>query len=64
MSWEVLYGVGAALLAIALIWGVYRSATRNRRNDAVTEKAVHEEYAHPDRYKQTQDEFRKEVRPS
>lgn len=39
-SWETLWGVGLAILAIGLAWGMFRYYTRNRSNDRVTEKAT------------------------
>lgn len=50
---EVFYGIGAAILAIALIWGVIAYRTRNRSLDGVTECATR------DLYKQTEEEERR-----
>lgn len=61
---ELLYGVGALLLAAALVWGIVQYRTRNKANDALTEAATREEYDHPDTYEQEQDDFKKKVRPS
>lgn len=63
-SWEVLYVLGALLVGGAIAYGAIRYYTRNRRNDAITEQATREEYQHPERYDRTEDEFRKQVRPS
>ena len=61
---EWLYGVGALVLLIALVWGITQYKTRNKANDPLTEAATREEYDHPDTYEQEQDEFKKQVRPS
>ena len=63
-SWEVLFILGAMLLGAAIAYGAFRYYTRDRRNDAITEQATREEYRHPERYDRTEDEFRKQVRPS
>ncbi len=64
LSWELLYAVGAALLGAAIIFGLVRYYRRDRRNDAVTEAATHEEYQHPDRYDRSEDAFRDKARPT
>ncbi|MDO8411110.1 MAG: hypothetical protein Q7S93_13735 [Phenylobacterium sp.] len=64
LSWELLYPVGAALLGLAIVFGLLRYYRRDRRNDAVTEAATREEYQHPERYERTEDEFRDKVRPT
>ena len=61
---ELLYGLGALVLLIALVWGITQYKSRNRANDAVTEAATRDEYDHPDTYEKDEDEFRKQVRPS
>ena len=61
---ELLYGLGALVLLAALVWGFTQYKTRNKANDPVTEAATREEYDHPDRYQEEQDEFKKQVRPS
>ena len=62
--YELLYGVGALVLMIALVWGITQYKTRNKANDAVTEAATRAEYDHPETYEQEQDKFEKQVRPS
>lgn len=54
---EIAYGAGAAVLLAAMVWGVLRDKSRNKRNDALTEAATREQYEHPERYQQTQKEF-------
>ena len=61
---ELLYGLGALVLLIALVWGITQYKTRNKANDPLTEAATREEYDHPETYEQEQDEFKKQVRPS
>ena len=46
LSWEMLYVVGAALLALGIVYGLVSYYTRNRRNDALTEDATREQYDH------------------
>lgn len=50
LSWEFLWGVGIAVLALAIAWGAWRNATRNRANDRVTEEATRREYEDPEKY--------------
>lgn len=64
VPWEVLYGVGALVLVLALAWGTMQSRKRNRANDRVTEAATRESYEHPEAYKQEKKEFEKHVKPS
>ena len=61
---EILYGVGALILLAALVWGVIQYKTRNKANDPITEAATREEYDHPDRYPEEEEEFREQIRPS
>jgi len=44
MAPEVLYGVGAVLLALGIGWAVMRDKFRNKANDKVTEQAAREIY--------------------
>ena len=46
LSWEMLYVVGAALLALGIVYGLVSYYTRNRQNDSVTEDATREQYDH------------------
>jgi hypothetical protein len=61
---ELLYGLGALVLLIALVWGITQYKSRNKANDPLTEAATREEYDHPDTYQQKEDDFRDQVRPS
>lgn len=54
MGYELLYGIGAVLLALAFVYGIWRNKTRDKRKDAITEAAVKEQYEHPERYQRTQ----------
>jgi len=63
MSWEILFGVGALVLAGALVYGVWRNQTRNRANDAVTESATREEYDRPETYPEVRGELERRVKP-
>lgn len=64
LSWELLYGLGALFIALAIAYGLMRNRGRNKANDAITEQATLEEYQHPERYERTEEEFRERVRPS
>jgi hypothetical protein len=48
-SYEILYGLGALVLALAIAWGFIQYRRRNRAMDKVTEEATREEYDHPER---------------
>jgi hypothetical protein len=61
---ELLYGVGALVLLIALVWGITQYKSRNKANDALTEAATRDEYDHPDTYQKDEDAFRDQVRRS
>lgn len=50
MSWETAFPIGVAILALALAYGLYRYATRNRANDRITEEAARELREDPDAY--------------
>lgn len=47
---EMLWGVGALLLLVALIYGVIQYRTRNRANDPVSERATKALYDDMDGY--------------
>lgn len=47
---DVLFPIGALLLAIALIYGMMQYRTRNRGNDAVAQRIVKERYENPSRW--------------
>lgn len=38
----LIYELGALMLLVGLAWAAYRYHTRNRRNDRLTDAAVHE----------------------
>lgn len=50
MQPEVLYGLGALILVIALYMGVRMNRTRNKANDKVTDAAVKASYRDPEGY--------------
>jgi uncharacterized membrane-anchored protein YhcB (DUF1043 family) len=56
MAPELLYGIGALLLLIALIWGVSRARLKSRTAEAISEEATRELYQEPERF----DEQRRE----
>jgi hypothetical protein len=39
-SWELLWGVGLAALAVAIAWGTLSYRSRNRANDPVSDEAA------------------------
>jgi hypothetical protein len=47
---ELLYGIGALALLVALIWGTRQYNRRNKANDAVTEQATRDLYRDPEHY--------------
>ena len=51
MAPELLYGVGALLLLIALIWGVSRGRLKSRTAEAVSEEGTREIYQEPEELK-------------
>ena len=59
MAPELLYGVGALLLLIALIWGVSRGRLKSRTAEAVSEEGTREIYQEPERFG---DERREELK--
>lgn len=63
MSWEIAFGVGAAALLIALIWGFSAYKARNKANDAVTAAATEAEYDRPANYDAKEDELRRQLKP-
>jgi len=63
--WELLMGLGVLVLGLAIAYGVWRNMTRNKANDAVTEKATHELYADPDHYDGAKrEDLKRQVRPN
>jgi hypothetical protein len=63
--WELLMDIGAVALGLALGWGIWSNAKRNKANDAITEEATRELYADPEGYdKQREEELRSQVKPS
>lgn len=61
---EVLWGVGALLLFLALIYGMIQYKTRNRANDEVSEKAAKALYDDPARYPEERERLEDEAKPS
>ena len=56
--WELGFLIGAAVLLLALVWGVISYNRRNRANEAITEKATKELYADTDSYGEKEDGLR------
>ena len=50
MAPEILYGIGALLLLIALIWGVSRGRLKSRTAEAISEESAREIYQEPERF--------------
>ena len=63
ISWEIAFGLGALVLAAALIWAMQRNRTRNRANDALTEAATRADYDHPEAREEITREAQARVRP-
>jgi hypothetical protein len=63
-SLEVFFGIGAAALLAALVWGMVQYKTRNRANDRVTEKAADALFDDPDAYDRKRPDLKDQVRPS
>jgi hypothetical protein len=63
-AWEIAFGVGAVILAIALIWGLNQSRRRNRANDPLREAATRAEYESPAEYAQKSEAYKRNARPS
>jgi hypothetical protein len=61
---EVFYGIGAAVLLAALVWGMIQYKTRNRANDRVTEKAAETLLDDPQAYDRKRPDLEDQVRPS
>jgi len=51
MPLEIVYIIGAVLLAGGLAYGMIQYYSRNRRNDAITEEATRMHYDAPVAYK-------------
>jgi hypothetical protein len=63
-AWEIVYGLGTVILALALVWGLSRSRNRNRANDPIREAATRAEYESPDAYAEKSEAFKRQARPS
>ncbi len=50
--------------AVGLIYGILQYKARNRKNDAITEEATREQYAHPETYDERREELKKKLHPS
>ena len=64
MGLEIVYGIGVVVLAVGLIYGILQYKARNRKNDAITEEATREQYAHPETYDERREELKKKLHPS
>ncbi|OYW93744.1 MAG: hypothetical protein B7Z13_06440 [Caulobacterales bacterium 32-67-6] len=62
LSWEVMFPIGAALLGLAIAYGLFRYSRRDRRNDSLSEQATREVYQHPERANRTADDLRAKAR--
>jgi hypothetical protein len=56
LSWELLYGLGAALLGLCLAYAALRNRHRNRKNDRLGDIATRAMYERPESYE-------REIRP-
>jgi hypothetical protein len=61
--YELLWGIGAVVLLLALAWGAARYRSRNRANDKITEEATRELYTDPDHYDEKRAELERKTRP-
>lgn len=61
---EMLWGVGALLLLVALIYGMIQYRTRNRANDPVSEKATKALYDDPDGFDAKRETLKNEIEKS
>jgi ABC-type spermidine/putrescine transport system permease subunit I len=62
---ELLWGVGIAVLLLALIWGAWRYHSRNRANDSITEEATRLAYAeNREQYDADRRDLQSRLRPS
>jgi hypothetical protein len=59
---EALWGVGIAVVFVALFWGWSYTRSRNRANDAITEAATKAEYDRPESY--DPEKVKRTARPS
>lgn len=50
MPWELFFIVGTTILMIALIYGYWRTRSRDPIEKEVTEQATHEMHHHPEQY--------------
>ena len=55
MAPEILYGIGALILLVVLIWAVMRSRLKSPKARAIREEAVREEYENPQKFEQDKD---------
>lgn len=55
---EIGFGIGTLVLLAAIAYGLYQSARRDPRNEAVTEEATRDLYRNPDTYEQREAERR------
>lgn len=63
ISWEIVYGLGALVLAGAIAWAILRNRARNRANDPLTEAATRADYDHPEAREEITREAQSQVRP-
>ena len=65
VPWEMVWPIGIVILGLAIGYGAWRNAHRNKANDAITEEATRQEYDHPDTYMEGRKQaLDREVRPS
>jgi hypothetical protein len=63
ITWEIFYGIGALVLAAAIVWAILRNRARNRANDPLTEAATKADYDHPEAREAITREAQSQVRP-
>jgi type VI protein secretion system component VasK len=61
MAPEILYGVGALILLVVLVWVVLRGRLRSKRAQAISEEATREQYEEPERYDQARQDALEEM---
>jgi triphosphoribosyl-dephospho-CoA synthetase len=64
--WEAWFGLGLLLLALAIVWGLMQTRSRNRANDKVSDEAARLLREHGGERYEREDEprLRRELRPN
>lgn len=50
LAWELVYPLGALILLLAIVYGLWQYRHRNRSADRIGDRVVRDRYEHPEKW--------------